>query len=318
METRTLGPIGEVSALTLGGGGIGAVWGETSRAEAVATAREAVDAGITLLDLAPSYGGGEAERVIGEAFAGALPDGVRLTTKCGLGNPPAGEVYDRLSRSLTDSLERMRVDHVDVFLLHSNLVADGAGDDRGTSLTLFREAVRPALTRIVNEGRARTSGITGIGWPSVVRTVLADDPPPPVVQCIANLLDSTGTLHRADEPLAPRASIRLARERGVGVMGIRAVQAGALTDAFDRELPEDGADWADYRRAAPFREIAAELGLGTAQLAHRYALTMSGVDSVVLGVKNREELRDCLAAEAADRLDAELVGRIDQAVGRSD
>lgn len=135
METRTLGAIGEVSALTLGGGGIGAVWGETSRAEAVATVREAVDAGITLLDLAPSYGAGEAERVIGDAFAGALPDGVRLTTKYGLGDPPAGEVYDRLSASLSGSLARMRVDHVDVFLLHSSIVANGAGSERGTPLT---------------------------------------------------------------------------------------------------------------------------------------------------------------------------------------
>lgn len=317
METRTLGPVGPVSALALGGGGIGAVWGETSRAEAVATVREAVDAGITLLDLAPSYGDGEAERVVGETFEGSLPDGVLVTTKCRLGNPPADQVYEHLSQSLDESLERIRVDHVDVYLLHANVVADGAGSDRGTPLTLFREAVRPAFERLVEEGRTRAWGISGIGWPSVVRTILADDPPPHVVQCIANLLDSTGAIHRADEPLAPRESIRLARERGVGVMGIRAVQAGALTDGFDRDLPEDHADWADFRRAEPFRAIAAELGVGTAHLAHRYSLTMEGVDTVVLGVKNREELRDCLAAEAAGPLDAALVDRIDAAVGRT-
>lgn len=313
---RTLGPVGEVSALTLGGGGIGAVWGPTSRAEAVATVREAVDAGITLLDLAPSYGDGEAERVVGETFEGRLPDGLRLTTKCRLGSPPASEVYDHLSQSLAESLDRLRVDHVDVFLLHANLVADGAGSDRGTPLTLFREAVRPAFERLVAEGRTRAWGISGIGWPSVVRTVLNDAPPPHVVQCIANLLDSTGALHRADEPLAPRESIGIAHERGVGVMGIRAVQAGALTDGFDRDLPEDHPDQADYRRAAPFRAIASELGVGAAHLAHRYALGIDGVDTVVLGVKNREELRDCLAAEQAGPLDLELVRRIDAAVGR--
>jgi aryl-alcohol dehydrogenase-like predicted oxidoreductase len=318
MQQRTLGPVGEVSALALGGGGIGAVWGETSRAEAVATVREAVDAGVTLLDLAPSYGDGEAERVIGEAFAGSLPNGVRTTSKCRLGDAPADEVYEHLSTSLTDSLERMQLEYVDVFLLHANLVPDGTGDDRGTPLTLFREAVRPAFERIVAEGGARAWGISGIGWPSVVRTALADDPPPQVVQCIANLLDSTGGLHRSDEPLAPRASIRLAQQRGVGVMGIRAVQAGALTDAFDRELPADHPDQVDYRRAAPFRALAAELGLGAAHLAHRYSLTMDGVDTVVLGVKNREELRDCLAAEAAGALEPELVERIDQSVERRD
>ena len=318
METRTLGVVGEVSALTLGGGGIGAVWGKTSRIEAVATVHQAIDAGITLLDLAPGYGNGEAERVIGEAFDGSLPEGVRLTTKHVLGNPPPDQVYARLSESLTESLERMRVDHVDVFLLHANVVADDAGADRATPLTLFHEAVRPAFERIVAEGRARAWGISGIGWPSTVRTILSDDPPPHVVQCIANLLDSTGALHRVEEPLAPRESIRLAQDRGVGVMGIRAVQAGALTDAFDRELPAEHPDQTDFRRAAPFRAIASELGVGAAHLAHRYALSIEGVDTVVLGVKNRDELRDCLAAETAGPLDATLVQQIDAAVGRTE
>ena len=39
METRKFGNLGEISALTLGGGGIGQVWGPTSREEAVATVR---------------------------------------------------------------------------------------------------------------------------------------------------------------------------------------------------------------------------------------------------------------------------------------
>ena len=75
MEIRTLGSLWPVSALTLGGGGLGQVWGATTREEAVATVREAVDAGITLLDLAPSYGAGEAESVIGAALAAACRPG---------------------------------------------------------------------------------------------------------------------------------------------------------------------------------------------------------------------------------------------------
>ena len=101
METRNLGPLGPVSALTLGGGGLGQVWGTTSRDEAVATVRRAVDAGITLLDVAPMYGRGEAEAVVGAAFAGRLPDGVRVGTKVMLGDPGAGEVAARIEKSLT-------------------------------------------------------------------------------------------------------------------------------------------------------------------------------------------------------------------------
>ncbi len=41
---------------------------------------------------------------------------------------------------------------------------------------------------------------------------------------------------------------------------------------------------------------------------------MEGVSTVVLGVKNRAELAECLAAEAAGPLDAELIARIDRSV----
>ncbi len=87
MRQRPFGKLGTASALTLGGGGIAGIWGQTNREECVATVREAADSGIDLLDLAPSYGNGEAENVIGEAFDGKLPDGVRVTTKCRVGDP---------------------------------------------------------------------------------------------------------------------------------------------------------------------------------------------------------------------------------------
>ena len=97
-------------------------------------------------------------------------------------------------------------------------------------------------------------------------------------------------------------------------MGIRAVQAGALTDGFDRQLPDDHVDASDYRRAAPFRELAKVLGESPAVLAHRYSLSMEGVSTVVLGVKNRTELRQCVEAESLGKLEPAVVARVDQAV----
>ncbi len=46
MHQRPFGELGAASALTLGGGGIGQVWGPTTRQECVATVREAVDSGM--------------------------------------------------------------------------------------------------------------------------------------------------------------------------------------------------------------------------------------------------------------------------------
>lgn len=304
MNTRELGPIGPVSALTLGGGGLGQVWGATTREEAVATVREAAVSGITLFDMAPSYGrDGEAERVFGEAFDGRLPNGVRVTTKYMLGNPSPADVFDRLSSSLDLSLQRMRLPFVDVFILHGMIDAHAPdGATTRVALANFRDEVIPAFERIVHSGRARAWGITAVGYPDAIISVLEGSPKPAVSQCITNVLDSPGGMHRWDGPAKPREIIASASRNGVGVMGIRAVAAGSLTSALDRDLPPDGSEARDFARAAGFRAVAGEFGVSPAFLAHQYALSMPGVSTVVLGVKNRTELRECLAAEAAGQL----------------
>jgi len=310
-----LGRLWPVSALTLGGGGLGQVWGPTTRQEAVATVREAVASGITLFDLAPRYGDGEAERVIGEAFGGRLPGGVRVTTKCRVGNPAAGEVSGRLERSLQESLDRMRLASADVFFLHGFLVAaDSQGGERRTPAALFRDAVRPALERLAAQGRIGAWGITAVGVPDVVLKVLGEDPAPEAIQVITNSLDSPGEMKWFEQDARPREIIGFARKRGAGVMGIRVAGAGALTDAVDRELPAGSPIMKDYRRAAPLRDLARELGETTASLAHRYALSMPGVDTIVLGVKNRSELRQCLEAESRGPLPPETVEHIDSKI----
>jgi aryl-alcohol dehydrogenase-like predicted oxidoreductase len=315
MQTRTLGRLWPVSALTLGGGGLGQVWGATTRDEAIATLHEAVDAGITLLDMAPLYGNGEAETVVGEAFGGVLPPGLRVTTKHMLGNPPPHEIYGRLSRSLDESLDRLRLKHIDLFILHGMIASEAPeGATRRTSRDNFRSALVPAFERLIGEGRIGAWGITAVGEPGAVIETMEEDPAPFAAQCIANLLDSAGSMVRSPEDCRPREIIASARRNAIGVLGIRAVQAGALTDRIDRELPDDHPEMRDYRRAAGFRAYARVHGFAPALLAHRYALSIPGVDSVVLGVKNRTELRECLEAEAAGPLSATEIADIDASV----
>src|SRR5258706_3340826 len=80
MRTANLGPLGPVSRLTIGGGGIGEAWGPTSRGEVTATLRAAVDGGITLIDTAPMYL--NCEKVVAETFEGRLPAGGGGTSQC--------------------------------------------------------------------------------------------------------------------------------------------------------------------------------------------------------------------------------------------
>jgi aryl-alcohol dehydrogenase-like predicted oxidoreductase len=182
-----------------------------------------------------------------------------------------------------------------------------------TPYTLFIEHVRPLFEQLVSEGLIGAWGLTGIGHPDTIIRLLGERPPPAAVQCIANLLDSPGGLRFFEGPAKPRAIMAAARANGVGVMGIRVVQAGALTSAIDRPLPPDHPEMRDYARAAGFRRLAAELGITPATLAHRYALALD-IDTLVLGVKNRQELAECLAAAEAGPLPAELMARVDATV----
>lgn len=320
MRQNGFGRLWPVSVLTLGGGGIGMVWGETTLEECVATVHAAVAAGINLIDLAPRYGDGTAERVVGEAFAGRLPTGVRVTSKCNLGSAAPAEVESLLRKSIEASLKRLRLSRLDLFFLHSNVVPDADymarwpdAASRMTPYPIFAEHVRPLFERLVAEGLIGAWGLTGIGHPDTIIRALGERPAPAAVQCIANLLDSPGGLKFFDGPAKPRAVMAAARANGVGVMGIRAVQAGALTDAIDRPLPPEHPEMRDYARAAGFRRLAGQLGGAPAVLAHRYALSLD-IDTLVLGVKNRQELTQCIAAAEAGPLPAELMAQIDAVV----
>jgi aryl-alcohol dehydrogenase-like predicted oxidoreductase len=317
MRTSTLGPLGPVSRLTLGGGGIGQIWGETSAEEARATLAAAIDAGIDLLDAAPGYR--NCETFIGETFDGRLPTGVRITTKHGLATVPAGEAAGRLAASLEESLKAMRLERVDLFFLHSNIRPDAFtyahGADRqdqvATRFSQYEAEVVPAMEALKAAGKIGCWGITGIGQPDGVLAALQLETKQAVVQAIANLMDSAGGLNRFGGPARPREIIAAAKAAGCGVMGIRAVQAGALTRQIDHALSPNQPDAKDYARAAPFRALCETWGEDPAYVAHRYALGIAGVDTVVLGVKNRAELDQCVAAEAAGPLEPDRVAAID-------
>lgn len=321
MQHHKFGQLFPVSMLTLGGGGLGMLWGQTTHDECVATVHDAVAAGINLLDLAPRYGDGKAEQVVGAAFGGRLPEGVRVTSKCNLGTPPADKVYDVFRQSIETSLRLLQLNRLDIFFLHSNIVPDDhpmwcrPDTTRFTPLSLFRSHVRPAFEKLKADGLIANWGITGIGQPDAILDVLAEAPKPAAVQVIANLLDSAGGLKFHDGPPKPREIMAAAHANGVGVMGIRAVQAGALTAKIDRDLPQDHPEVRDYNNAAAYRALCAELGADPAIVAHRYALGLP-IDTLVLGVKNRAELAGCIAAAAAGPLSTDLVARIDACVTR--
>ena len=284
MEQREFKPFGTVSALSLGGGGIGNVWGETTRLESISAVNLAIESGVNHLDIAPMYGKGEAEKVVGEALKGKDHSAINLTTKCRLGTVPDSEVYTRLNNSLCGSLETMGVDKVNLFLLHSQLIED--------------------FEMLKKEGKIDHWGI-GLGQEEALIKAINYEHPPEAMQCAVNILNSIGAIGYISEKSDPNRVLAECQKKDIPILAIRAVQAGALTSSMDREPHPSGmdkADFTDFERALPFRELAKDWDESPASLAHRYALSVKKVSSVILGIKNRKELQECIDAENKGKL----------------
>ena len=260
-------------------------------------------------------------------FKGKDLGDVKITTKCRLGTLPDDEVYERLISSLEKSLVNLNMERVDLFLLHSQLRQDDFQlhtlneyrEINTTSLSCYYNAVIPAFERLKQEGKIGSWGIGGLGQTQAILEALNHEIQPEAVQCVVNPLNSAGAIGYVDQDFDPQKILTECQKVGVPILGIRAVQAGALTLKMDREPHPSGfdiRDFEDYDKAEPFRKLASEWKMNPSTLAHRYALSAEKVSSVILGVKNRSELLDCIKAESLGELNQDQISTIDTALSR--
>ena len=123
MQTRQLGGL-SVSAIGLGCMGMSEFYGPSDEGEAIATIHRALDLGVTLLDTADMYGPYTNEELVGRAIRGRREQ-VVLATKCGIVRDPKNAMVrgidgspDYIRRACDGSLQRLGVDHVDLYQLH--------------------------------------------------------------------------------------------------------------------------------------------------------------------------------------------------------
>lgn len=314
MQYRTLGKTGfHVSEITLGGGGIGMVWGETTQEECIATVKQAVAAGINIIDVAPMYGKGKAEQIVGKAWP-ELRDKPLIATKVFIRPQDRDDLPGAIRQSLEASLTRMGLEQVDVFQLHNQIEPQEPTAPFRLTLgdVLKDNGILNTMQQLKEEALTRAIGFTGFARHDATRE-LCRDARWDTIQLVTNILNSEGEMGVPDDAQYQDhlEMIRLAQAENLGVFGIRPFAAGSLTAAIDRSLAEDhpvAKDFAVAQQQLGF--LSAEGSL--ASVAMRYALSLDGVSSVVTGAKNQAELAEAIAAAQAGRLPAKLMEQIAQ------
>ncbi len=120
LPTRTIGPF-TVSAIGLGCMNLSHAYGTpVSEADGIALLHRALDLGVTLLDTAALYGGGENERLVAQILHRRST--FTLASKCVLDQRDGKRILDgspaAIATSLDAALSRLGTDHIDLYYLH--------------------------------------------------------------------------------------------------------------------------------------------------------------------------------------------------------
>ena len=305
MQRRELGRSGiEVTRVILGCanfGGVGsdpATWGKgTDDEEALAILDAAYEAGIRTFDSASSYGGGHSEDVIGRWLAARGADDVVLTSKAfwpvfvGDDN---GLAPERIRRVASDSLRRLGVDRIDLYLTHQ--------PDPETPLV---DTLR-ALDGLVADGTIRAFGVSHADGEYLAECLrLADEHGLRRVEWVQN--EYSLLVREAEGDVLP-----LCEREGLGFTPYSPLAGGWLTAKYRRgeEYPADSrmALRPDYRFARDdvhaaveaFAAAAEERGVQPATLAFAWVLGQPGVTAAIAGPSRLAHLAPLLEGAALE------------------
>ncbi|HEX4994946.1 MAG TPA: aldo/keto reductase [Methylomirabilota bacterium] len=305
MEYRTLGRTGlKVSALAFGCGDVGGLMVRGTPAERERGVARALEHGINYLDTAPAYGSGESEKNLGQVLRVLKPAAI-VGTKWRLVAADLADVPAAVARSVETSLGRLGLERVDLLHLH-NLIGR-VGEERPLGVARVLEAVVPAVRRLQEQGKVRFFGVTASGETGALHRALSSGAID-TAQVVFNLLNPTGAY---EVPAGFPAQdydrlLLLAREHGVGTIGIRAVAGGALSGQVARHptaIPSvspiaSGPDYAtDVARARALEPLVAQGHAGSLiEAALRFTITGDAMSTVQIGCSDLAQLDFAAAA----------------------
>src|SRR3954464_13864377 len=291
MERRPLGKTGlTLPILSFGASSLGQEFRQVDVGEALRSVHVALDVGMNFIDTSPYYGRGMSECMLGVALRGIPRDRYLLCTKLGRYAPKHFDFSARrVVESVDVSLERMKVDHLDIVLCH---------DIEFVDMRQIVEETLPALRQVQKQGKVRFVGVSG--YPMKMFRYVLDRTDLDVVLSYNHYTLQNTML--AD--LVPYL-----KEKGVGIMNAAPFSARLLTN---QPLPK-------WHKATPFvRETAARAaahatgaGVDIAKLAVQFSIANEDLATCIVGSANPENVRRWVEW-AKEPLDQQLMKEVRQ------
>ncbi len=306
MEMRVFGRCGlRLSILGFGCGAVGGLMVRGSVADQDRAVGLALDAGINYFDTAVQYGNGASETNLGRIFAGRKPPGVAFGTKVRIPAADAGAIAKTVTESLEGSLQRLKMDHVDIFHLHNPITSHGGGETLSVAQVLGE--VVPAFEALRQAGKIRFPGITAIGDTDALHQVI-DAEVIDSAQVSYNMLNASAAAALPAHYPAQDYGLLFdhTQKAGVGVIGIRVLAAGALSGTAERH-PTAGAPpepigsahsyEMDLERARRLMPLVDEgFASSLAEAATRFAISHKAMGSILVGIATVDQFKASLAA----------------------
>ncbi|GJG88804.1 aldo/keto reductase [Gemmatimonadetes bacterium T265] len=292
--------------MTFGGDGAYNIVGTVQQADADALLARAVEAGVNFLDTADTYSGGNSERITGQALKnlGIKRDEIVVATKVfgetGAGPNQRGSSRGHILDAARASLDRLQLDHIDLYQLH--------GFDPATPI----EETLGALDDLVREGLVRYIGVSNWAAWQIAKAVGIS-----AHRGLAKFASLQAYYTIAGRDLEREIVPMLASE-GIGLLVWSPLAGGLLSGKYGREqqdvegsrrtafaFPPVAMDRA-YDVIDALRAMAEQKQSTVAQLALAWLLHQPRVTSVILGAKRVDQLDDNLGAVDVSFTDDEL------------
>jgi aryl-alcohol dehydrogenase-like predicted oxidoreductase len=299
METRTLGRTGlKVSVLGFGCGAVGGLMVRGNPVDQERAVARAIELGINYFDTAAMYGNGESERNLGRVIKSLKPD-IRVGTKVRVPASERSHIAAAVTASLEMSLQRLQLDHVDLFQLHNHITRDSHDSDLTPEVVLGE--VVPAFERLRAQGKIRFYGITAVGDTPALRQVI-DARAFDTAQVSYNLLNpSAGTSVPAGYPAHDYGNLLAhAKAADLGVINIRVLAAGALSGTEDRHplgspavepIGSGGSYRTDVERARRIRPLIREgYADSLIEATLRFVIANDALSTVLVGYSTLDHL----------------------------